>query len=277
MNLQALFGRYISVESPVHAMDARVKLVLGVAFIGAALSATTPPALAVLGVFTLTMFLLAHLNLRQAFSSVLPLLAIVVLVALLNVFFVQGGQVYFQFWTICISEEGVRMAVILAFRLTFLLMGMSLLTLTTTTLDITEGFESLLKPLKRIGMPVHELAMILGIALRFLPQFAIELQTIRRAQLSRGANFSTSPKGAVTSVSSLLVPLFASAFRHAETLSLAMDARCYHGGEGRTRLHVHHVAIRDVVGCAYIAALLACVIVANLTWPHLMGLLQALA
>lgn len=273
MDLRTLFGRYISVASPVHAMDARVKLVLGIVFIGAALTATTPLALAVLGAFTLAMFGLARLSLRQAFASVLPLLAIVVLVALLNVFFVQGGQVYFQVWTICISEQGVRMAAILAFRLTFLLMGMSLLTLTTTTLDITEGFESLLGPLKKIGFPVHELAMILGIALRFLPQFALELQTIHRAQISRGANFQTSPRGALASITSLLVPLFASAFRHAETLSLAMDARCYHGGEGRTKLHEPHLSGRDAVGCLYILCLLACVIAANVAWPHLLALL----
>ena len=122
-------------------------------------------------------------------------------------------------------------------RLTLLLLGMSLLTLSTTTLNITDGFEELLKPFKRFGVPAHELATMMGIALRFLPQFATELQTIYRAQVSRGANFKTNARGTFSMMVALIVPLFTSAFRHAETLSLGMDARCYHGGTNRTSLH----------------------------------------
>lgn len=273
MNLQAIFGRYISVTSPVHAMDPRVKLVLGIFFIVIVFTAQSYAALAVVAVFTLGMYAFSHLSMRQAFGSVLPLLAIVILVALLNVFFVQGGQVYFQLWTICISEAGLQQACFLAIRLTLLLLGMSLLTLTTTTLDITDGFEQLLNPLKRIGVPIHELAMIMGIALRFLPQFAQELQTIHRAQISRGAALSTSPRGYLSLVTSLLVPLFASAFRHAETLSLAMDARCYHGGESRTRLKELHCTKVDALGTLYLVVALACVIGMNIALPHLMALI----
>lgn len=133
-----------------------------------------------------------------------------------------------------------------------LLLGVSLLTLATTTLDLTDAFENLLKPFSRFGLPAHELSMILGIALRFLPQFAIELRTIYRAQVSRGANFSTSTKSTVQLMVSLIVPLFTSAFRHAETLSLAMDARCYHGGENRTRLKELSYAKRDMGGLIYL-------------------------
>ena len=148
------------------------------------------------------------------------------------------------------------------------LLGVSLLTLATTTLDLTDGFERLLEPFKRFGLPAHELSMMMGIALRFLPQFAIELRTIYRAQISRGANFGKGPKGGVAMMTSLIVPLFTSAFRHAETLSLGMDARCYHGGENRTRLKELSFSKRDIAGTAYLgigtAAVLATDLVLNM-------------
>ena len=147
-----------------------------------------------------------------------------------------------------------------AVRLLLLLLGMSLLTLTTATLDITDAFEYLLRPFRRIGVPAHELSMMMGIALRFLPQFTFELQTVYRAQISRGATFS---KGRLRMLASLMVPLFTSAFRHAETLSSAMDARCYHGGIGRTRLHPLTFTRLDRNGTLVIVAMLACVIATN--------------
>ena len=144
--------------------------------------------------------------------------------------------------------------------LLLLLLGMSLLTLTTATLDITDAFEYLLHPFSRIGVPAHELSMMMGIALRFLPQFTFELQTVYRAQISRGATFS---KGRLRMLASLMVPLFTSAFRHAETLSSAMEARCYHGGVGRTRLHPLAFTALDRNGVVVIVAMLACVVATN--------------
>lgn len=149
-------------------------------------------------------------------------------------------------------------------RLTLLLLGMSLLTLSTTTLNITDGFEELLKPFKRFGVPAHELATMMGIALRFLPQFATELQTIYRAQMSRGANFKTNARGTFSMMVALIVPLFTSAFRHAETLSLGMDARCYHGGANRTSLHELRFQKCDLGGLLYLVCGLACVILVNI-------------
>ena len=138
----------------------------------------------------------------------------------------------------------------------------NLLTLTTTTLDITEAFERLLAPLARFGVPAHEFALILGIALRFLPQFAEELHTIRIAQLARGAKLATSPtRSGIAGLTSLLVPLFASAFRHADTLASAMEARCYHGAQGRTRLQPLAFARRDALAVCVLAGLLALTIV----------------
>lgn len=259
-DIQTVFGRYISKDSAVHRMDPRAKLLLVLLFMVMVFAAGSYPALVVSALFTAGMFAFAHISLRQAFASIAPLAILVVFTALLNVFFVQGGEVYFQFWVICISEGGLAQAVFLAIRLTMLLLGVSLLTLATTTLDLTDGFEHLLKPFRRFGLPAHELSMIMGIALRFLPQFAIELRTVYRAQVSRGANFSTSTKSTIQMMVALVVPLFTSAFRHADTLSLAMDARCYHGADDRTRLRELSYSKYDVAGLIYLLVGLAAVI-----------------
>lgn len=260
VDIQAVFGRYIAKDSPVHRMDPRAKLLLSILFMVVVFATGSYPALGVAALFTFGMFAFAHISLRQAFASIAPLAILVVFTAILNVFFVQGGEVYFQFWIVCISQQGLEQALFIAIRLTMLLLGVSLLTLATTTLDLTDAFERLLQPFRRIGLPAHELSMMMGIALRFLPQFALELRTIYRAQISRGANFGSGPKGTVRIMTSLVVPLFTSAFRHAETLSLAMDARCYHGGENRTRLKELSFSKTDAGGLAYLIVALACVI-----------------
>ena len=257
MKIDAVFGRYIAKDSAVHRMDPRAKLLLSILFMVMVFAAGSYVSLGVAALFTAGMFAFAHISLRQAFTSIAPLAILVVFTALLNIFFVQGGEVYFRLWIICISQQGLHQALFIAIRLTMLLLGVSLLTLATTTLDLTDGFERLL-----------ELSMMMGIALRFLPQFAIELRTIYRAQISRGANFGKGPKGGVAMMTSLIVPLFTSAFRHAETLSLGMDARCYHGGENRTRLKELSFSKRDIAGTVYLgigtAAVLATDLVLNM-------------
>ncbi len=268
-DIQTVFGRYISKDSVVHRMDPRAKLLLALLFMVMVFAAGSYVSLAVAAVFTAGMFAFARISVRQAFVSIAPLAILVIFTALLNIFFVQGGEVYFQFWIVCISQGGLEQALFIAIRLTMLLLGVSLLTLATTTLDLTDAFEHLLKPFSRFGLPAHELSMILGIALRFLPQFAIELRTIYRAQLSRGANFSTSTKSTLQLMVSLIVPLFTSAFRHAETLSLAMDARCYHGGENRTRLKELTYSKRDFGGLMYLLCGTALVIVTDVLLRYL--------
>ncbi len=166
---------------------------------------------------------------------------------------------------ITISERGVNAALLAACRLTVLLTGATLLTLTTAILDITEAFERLLSPLAKIGLPAHELGMMMGIALRFLPQFASEARIIHRAQISRGASFGSGAlSGGIGAIGALLVPLFTSAFRHAETLALAMDARCYHGGAGRTRLEPLAFGRRDAAAAALLACVIACTFALNI-------------
>ena len=268
-DIRTVFGRYICKDSAVHRMDPRAKLLLALLFMVMVFAAGSYVSLAVAAVFTAGMFAFARISVRQAFVSIAPLAILVIFTALLNIFFVQGGEVYFQFWIICISQGGLEQALFIAIRLTMLLLGVSLLTLATTTLDLTDAFEHLLKPFSRFGLPAHELSMILGIALRFLPQFAIELRTIYRAQLSRGANFSTSTKSTLQLMVSLIVPLFTSAFRHAETLSLAMDARCYHGGENRTRLKELTYSKRDFGGLMYLLCGTVLVIVTDVLLRYL--------
>lgn len=261
---RAIIGQYWPEDSLVHAMDPRVKFVLSLVLMIAVFCAGTPLALAVAALFIVGFYAAARIPLLQAVGALGPLLILVLVTALLNILFVQGGQVYFEWGIICISEKGIQSAAFIGCRLFLLLLGMSLLTLTTTTLDITAAFERLLAPLSRIGVPAHELGMILGIALRFLPQFMTELGIIYRAQVSRGARFNVNPfKGGVQTLTALLIPLFTSAFRHAETLSAAMEARCYHGGNGRTRLEPLRLTWRDAVGCGALALMVAAVIATN--------------
>lgn len=264
MGDRAIIGQYWPAESLVHAMDPRVKFLLSLGLMAAVFCAATPASLAVAALFVAAFYAASRIPLLQAVRALAPLLVLVVLTALLNVLFVQGGTVYFEFGIICISEKGIQSAAFIGCRLLLLLMGMSLLTLTTTTLDITAAFERLLAPAARIGVPAHELGMILGIALRFLPQFMTELGIIYRAQVSRGAHFNVNPfKGGVSTLTALMVPLFASAFRHAETLSAAMEARCYHGGTGITRLVPLRLTWRDGVGTAAVLAMAAAIIIVN--------------
>lgn len=265
MENNAIFGRYWAADSFVHKLDPRTKLVGAIALVVITFCAGNYWALGFVAICVVGLFALAHVPFTQALRSIAPLAFIIVLTALFNLLFVQGGEVYADWGWMAITSEGVRTAVFIAIRLTLLLLSGSLLTLTTTTLDITEAFERLLWPLRRIGVPAHEFALVFGIALRFLPQFIDEFKTIRAAQTARGAKLASSPtKSGLSGLTSLLVPLFTSAFRHADTLSAAMDARCYHGAEGRTRLHPLAFAARDAYAAVALAAAFIIVIVLSL-------------
>lgn len=268
MSGSVAFGRYWPGTSPVHHMDARAKLLGVLAYVAIVFCAQSFAALAVCAVFTAAFYACARIPVGTALKAVAPLLFIVAVTVVLNLLFVYEGTPLVSWWVVTITDQGVRSAAFFGARLVLLLFGVCLLTLTTATLDLTDAFESLLRPLARLGVPVHELAMMMGIALRFLPQFAAELGILRRAQASRGAKLATRPfAGGLAGLRSLVVPLFASAFRHAETLSAAMDARCYHGGPGRTRLHPLAYSLRDAAGAAALAAMLAAVVAANIVWP----------
>lgn len=260
MNTAFSFGSYYPGDSPAHRLDPRTKLIAGAALIAAALAARDFAGLSVAAAFVAGLYLVARIPAGAAARSFAPLLAIVVLASVLNLFLVQGGAVLVEWGFVRISEAGAYSCAFIAARLAIMMAGMSLVTMTTTAIDLTEGFERLLAPFTRFGLPAHELGMILGIALRFMPQFADEAVSVYRAQVSRGARLSTSPARGARMLSSVMVPLFSSAFRRAETLALAMDARCYHGAQGRTRLHPLRLGAADGVCAAAFAALIAAVV-----------------
>ena len=252
-------------RSVVHRMDPRVKLTLLLVYIAIALLAKSWLALGVLAAFTVAFFAAARISVREALGAWLPLSFIVLLTLIANLFFVQGGTEYVSWGFIHISHDGVHQALFMGARLSLLLFAAVLLTLTTTPLDLTDGMESMLAPFKRIGVPAHELSMIAGIALRFLPQLNTEFKQTRAAQLSRGAKLGTGHMGERwRALKALLVPLFAGAFRHADTLAAAMDARCYHGTDGRTRLHPLELSARDAWGTAAMLLLAVAVIACRL-------------
>ncbi len=254
----AMFGRFWPQTSALHALDPRTKLVAVIALVVAVFGSQTYVGLLVCAFVVGAACFASRVPARAIALSTAPLLLIAAIAVILNVFFTQGGDVYVSWGIITISEKGVTSAIFAACRLIIVLTGATLLTLTTTTLDITEAFERLLSPLAKIGLPAHELGMMMGIALRFLPQFATEARVIHRAQLSRGASLGSGVfSGGLTSLGSMLVPLFTSAFRHAETLALAMDARCYHGGKGRTRLEPLAFTGKDGIAALVMAATIA--------------------
>ena len=257
------FGSYCPGNSAIHRMDPRAKLLLGFAFLIVTLTVRRFVGLVPVAVFVALIYAVAHMPLRRVLSSMAPLLAIVVVVAVLNLFTDQAGRVLWQLGPLQISEGSLHSATFMACRLTLMMAGMSAITL-TTPLDLTAGFERLLAPFARVGLPAHELGMIMGIALRFMPQFATEMKQTADAQASRGARVTGGPLGGVRMLGSVAIPLFAGVFRHAETLSAAMDARCYHGEQGRTRLHALSFSRVDAVAAVVTALLVAAVVVANL-------------
>lgn len=260
----AVFGRFQPKDSFIHGLDPRTKLLAVVGLVVAVFGAQTYAGLAVCAALVLAACAASRIPAAVIAKSTAPLLLIAVIAVVLNVFFTQGGAVYLSWGPVTISERGVASALFAACRLVLLLTGATLLTLTTATLDITEAFERLLGPLAKIGVPAHELGMMMGIALRFLPQFASEARIIHRAQISRGATFGSGVlSGGIGAISSLLVPLFTSAFRHAETLALAMDARCYHGGTGRTRLKPLAFGAHDATCAVALLATIATVVALN--------------
>lgn len=257
------FGSYVPGNSCIHRIDARIKLTLGIAFIVTLLCGRTFASLGIAAAFVFLTYVLARISAGKALRSLAPLMVIVLIVVVLNLFTQQGGETLVQLGIFRISMGGVQAAGFIGVRLTVMMLGMSLITLTTPTIELSEAFEKMLAPFARFGLPAHELGMIMGIALRFMPQFATELATVYHAQVSRGARLSNSPVHGVRMVSSLMIPLFASVFRHAETLSFAMDARCYHGGEGRTHLRPMKLTALDAIATAVMAALVVLVVLGN--------------
>ena len=239
-------GQYYPADSVLHRMDPRFKIVLALGFIVLAFLVDTVWGYVMVAALLALAIGLSRVPLRTILRGLRPLVFILCFTFVLNLFLSRSGAVLWRWWIFSITEGGIRTAVRMAVRLTLLVAGTSLLTLTTSPLKLTDGLEALLRPLKAVKFPAHELAMMMTIALRFIPTLAEEANRIRMAQAARGADFDTGGlvKRAMSLVP-LLVPLFISAFRRAEDLAVAMEARCYHGGEGRTKLNVLHAGLRD--------------------------------
>ena len=250
-------GQYFPGDSLAHRLDPRTKLLATVLYIMAIFLAKGVIAYALLIATLIVSVRISGVGARALFRGMKPVLFIIAFTAVLNLFYTPGTPLV-QFWIFRITREGVTTAVAMLLRITLLIMGTFLLTYTTSPIHLTDGLESLLDPLKRIGVPVHELAMMMSIALRFIPTLIEETDKIMSAQRARGADFETgSLLRRAKALIPLLVPLFVSAFRRADELATAMECRCYHGGEGRTKLHVLRYEPRDYLALAFYAALCA--------------------
>ena len=253
-------GQYFPGSTVVHRLDPRTKLLMVVLYIVALFLAKWWVSYGLMLAFLVTAVVLSRIRPKTLFRGLKPLLIIIIFTALINLFY-SDGQVLVQFWIFRITREGILQAVFLVLRIMMLVMGTFLLTYTTSPIALTDGLESLLSPLKKIRFPVHELAMMMSIALRFIPTLIEETDKIISAQKARGADFETGNLiRRAKALVPILVPLFVSAFRRADELATAMECRCYHGGEGRTKMKQLHYRLRDVVTLLLGAALLGGVI-----------------
>ena len=254
-------GQYFPGETAVHKMDPRTKLVLVIVYIVALFLAKGAAGYALVAGCLLAVVWISKIHLKVILKGLKPLMLIIILTAVLNLFYGQGEPLV-QFWIFKITKQGIENAVFMVLRITLLVAGTFMLTYTTSPIALTDGLESLLSPLKKIGAPVHELAMMMCIALRFIPTLIEETDKIMSAQKARGADFeSGNILARAKALIPILVPLFISAFRRADELATAMECRCFHGGEGRTKLHALHYAGRDYTAYCLGALMLAGVIV----------------
>ena len=245
-------GQHFPGNSLVHRFDPRLKIVITVVYIILLFAASNPAGLALSVVFLAAMYLVSGIPLKMIGKSLKPILPIILFTAVLNLFFMTGtGEPLLQIGFLKIHSEGVRYAVLMAVRVVALIAGTSLMTYTTSPIVLTDAIEQLLKPLNRLHFPVHELAMMMSIALRFIPTLIEETDKIMNAQKARGAQLDTGNiVERVKALVPVLVPLFISAFRRADELAMAMECRCYRGGDGRTRLKVLRCTKQDYISLA---------------------------
>ena len=229
-------GQYYPADSVIHKLEPRTKLFATLLFIISVFSFDGIVGFIVMTAFLFGVIALSKVPLSFMLRGLKAIMILLVIAGLFNLF-LTPGQVLWSIWKIHITREGLRNAVLMTIRMVYLIMGSSVMTLTTTPNQLTDGLEKALKPLQKINVPVHEIAMMMSIALRFIPILIEETDKIMKAQMARGADFETG--GLVKKAKNmvpLLVPLFVSAFRRANDLALAMEARCYVGGEGRTKM-----------------------------------------
>lgn len=243
-------GQFYPGNSILHRLDPRTKFVGTIVFIVGIFLVQGLVGYTFVTLFLATIICLSQVPLKVVLKGIKPIFFILVITMLFNIFLIPG-KVLFQWWIFRVTEEGILQAVRMGIRLVFLVTGSSIMMLTTTPTALTDAMERLFRPLARIRIPVHEIAMMMSIALRFIPILMEETDKIKKAQMARGADFETGNFiRRIKAMVPLLVPLFVSAFQRANDLALAMEARCYHGGEGRTQMKPLRYERRDAL--AYI-------------------------
>ena len=257
-------GQFFPGDTLAHKLDPRTKLLVTVLYVVALFTAKSYIAYGLLILTLIVAVRISRVGAKALFKGLKPVLFIIAFTALLNLFYTPGTELC-HFWIFRITIEGVRAAITMMLRITLLIMGTFLLTYTTSPIRLTDGLESLLGPLKKIKVPVHELAMMMSIALRFIPTLIEETDKIMSAQKARGADFESGNLiKRVKALVPILVPLFLSAFKRADELALAMEARGYHGGEGRTRLKELKFAKLDYAAFIASALILALAVVSRI-------------
>ena len=264
------FGQYYPGNSFLHKMDARVKMVLSLVYLICIFFIQSFFGFGVIFFLLAIIVAASKVPVRSVLKSIKPILILLIFTTLLNLFFNLEGETLVQWWIFRITTGGLIFSAKMILRLVLLVMGMSMLTLTTTPVDLTAAIESLLKPLNVVHFPVHELAFIMSIALRLIPSIMEETDRIIRAQKARGADFESGNifKRAKAFIP-ILIPLFIGAFKRAEELAVAMDARCYKGAKGRTKMKILKCGWRDAVGAVLLVLFFAAVITLNYLEPTL--------
>ena len=254
-------GQFFPGNSPIHRLDPRTKLVMLLVYIVALFVAVSWISYAVMLAFLIAAVAISRIPPKNIIRGMKPLVVILIFTGVLNIFFTEGSHVLVSFWGLKITLEGLERAFFMVIRILMLITGTFLLTYTTSPIALTDGLESLLSPLKVIKLPVHELSMMMCIALRFIPTLIEETDKIMCAQKARGADFETGKlMERVKALIPILVPLFISAFRRADELATAMECRCYHGGEGRTKMKLLRYMRRDYLTYCVGVLLLGCII-----------------
>ena len=264
-------GQYYPADSVIHKLDPRVKLFGTLIYIISLFVFKGLPAFILAAIFLVVLIKLSKVPFSYMVKGLKTIVLIMLFAAVFNLFLTPGTKLV-SFWIFTITYEGLKNAVVMMVRLIFLIIGTSLMTLTTTPNELTDGLEKALSPLKYIKVPVHEIAMMMSIALRFIPILIEETDKIMKAQMARGADFESG--GLIQKAKNmvpLLVPLFVSAFRRANDLAMAMEARCYRGGEGRTKMKPLHYQKRDRMAYLTLLVYLAAVIGLRILWINVLS------
>lgn len=257
-------GQYFPGKSVIHRLDSRIKLLLDLLYLVMLFTAQSFTGVILALLFMVFCYIISGIRLVMILKSVKPILPLMIFTAILNMLFITGETPLFHWWIISIYPEGIRLAGFMLLRIISLIVGMSLLTYTTSPIMLTDAIERLLSPLKKVRFPVHELSMMMTIALRFIPTLVEETDKIMSAQKARGAELDSG--GMLKRAKSLvpiIIPLFVSAFKRANELATAMECRCYKGGEGRTRMRQLKIAARDIIAIVIMLILFAGIIVMN--------------